>query len=454
VQERAAVLPTVASSVPGGAPDVEPWIGLLVALVLVLVNGFFVAAEFALVKVRPTQIEPFVERGELRAKVAQNMITHLDAYLSATQLGITLASLALGWIGEPAFAWLLEPVLSRIPGMTPALNHSVSLSVAFITISALHIVLGELAPKSLAIRKPEPTTLWVSLPLYAFYKLTYPAIWVLNHAANALLRLVGIEPVSEADGAQGEDELRRLLGSKHAAGISHAKREIIDNVFDLSRRTARQVMVPRADVVFLSTKNSLETNLSAARASGHTRFPVCHGQLDSVFGLLHIKDLFQRAAPPDSIEELARGIDCVPETTTLEALLRQMRSRHAHMAAVVDEHGGVSGIITLENVIEEIVGSIEDEFDQELPEVVQLTPGVYRVAGKVLVQDLEREIGIELSDRDEDTIGGVVLSEIGRSPKVGDQATLGSVRFEVLVARAHRILWLEVRVTPGEEPGC
>ena len=167
----------------------EPWIGLLVALVLVLVNGFFVAAEFALVKVRPTQIEPFVERGELRAKVAQNMITHLDAYLSATQLGITLASLALGWIGEPAFAWLLEPVLSRIPGMTPALNHSVSLSVAFITISALHIVLGELAPKSLAIRKPEPTTLWVSLPLYAFYKLTYPAIWVLNHAANALLRL-------------------------------------------------------------------------------------------------------------------------------------------------------------------------------------------------------------------------------------------------------------------------
>ena len=395
MQERAAVLPTVASGVPGGPPEMDAWVGLLVALILVLVNGFFVAAEFALVKVRPTQIEPFVERGELRAKVAQNMITHLDAYLSATQLGITLASLALGWIGEPAFAWLLEPVLSRIPGMTPALNHSVSLTVAFISISALHIVLGELAPKSLAIRKPEPTTLWVSIPLYAFYKLTFPAIWILNHAANALLRLAGIEPVTELDAAQGEERLRRLLASKHAAGISPSKREIIDNVFDLSRRTARQVMVPRADVVFLSTKTPLEASLSVARSSGHTRFPVCHGQLDSVFGLLHIKDLFHRDGPPESIEEVARGIDCIPETTSLEALLRHMRSRHCHMAAVVDEHGGVSGIITLENVIEEIVGSIEDEFDQELPEVVQLTPGVYRVAGKVLVQDLEREIGIE-----------------------------------------------------------
>jgi len=443
----------LAAGLPGSPPEIEPWLGLVLGLVLVLLNGFFVAAEFALVKVRPTQLEPLLEQGDARAKVAHHMVSHLDAYLSATQLGITLASLALGWIGEPAFAWLLQPVLALVPGMSPALGHSVSLTVAFLTISALHIVVGELAPKSLAIRKPEPTSLWVAIPLFAFFKLTYPAIWVLNHAANALLKLVGIEPVTESEGSHDEDELRRLLASKHATALSRAKREIIDNVFELAHRTARQVMVPRADVVLLTTKTPFEDSLRTARASGHTRFPLCREHLDDVFGFVHIKDLFQRDTPPESLEDVARAIEFVPETISLERLLRHMRTRRIHMAPVVDEHGGVSGIVTLENVIEELVGSIEDEFDHELPDVVQTSPGVYRVSGLVLVQDLEHELGIELSDRDEDTIAGVVLSELGRSPRAGDKVVLGPVHFEVLVAREHRIFWLEVRV-PRDEPSA
>jgi CBS domain containing-hemolysin-like protein len=436
------------AALPGEPPLVSPGWGLTLGLLLVLLNGLFVAAEFALVKVRPTQLQPLAARGDRRARVAAHMVSHLDAYLSATQLGITLASLALGWIGEPAFAWVLEPVVQRLPWASPALLHSLALTLAFLTITILHIVLGELAPKSIAIRKSEATSLWVAVPLFAFYKVTYPAIWVLNHAANGILRLVGIPPVSGGELAHSEEELRLLLSSHESGGrLSEQKSELLDNVFELSHRTARQIMVPRADVVYLTTTRTVEENLELARQSGHTRFPLCEGDLDKVVGLVHIKDLFRAAAPLASLKEVAREITFVPETLTLDRLLKRMRGERMHLKAVLDEYGGVSGIVTLENVIEEIVGPIQDEFDAEKPELVKKGEGLYQVSGAMLVVDLEDELGIEFSERDEDTIAGAVLSELGRRPRVGDKVTIGPLQLEILEVERNRIKSLHVEVT-------
>jgi CBS domain containing-hemolysin-like protein len=443
---------TMIAALPGGHGEsaIPPGWGLFLGLLLVALNGFFVAAEFALVKVRPTQIEPLASEGVRRARVARHMVRHLDAYLSATQLGITLASLALGWIGEPAFAWIIRPLFGGFADDNPQLVTSMSVTVSFLVITILHIVLGELAPKSVAIRKAEGTTLVIALPLYVFYKITYPAIWVLNHTANFLLKLVGIAPVSEGELAHDEEELRLLLSSTNTSQISTQKRELLDNVFELSHRVARQIMLPRQDVVYLSTARPLAENLRIARRSGHTRFPLCEGDLDHVVGLVHIKDLFRRERPLGSLKEVARDIAFVPETLELDRLLKRMRTERFHMAAVIDEYGGVSGIVTLEDVIEEIVGSIQDEFDVENPEIRSSGDGVYEVSGGMLVEDLEEALGIELSERDEDTIGGVVLSELGRNPAVGDRVELGPVTIEVLEVQHNRVKTVRVTVPQPE----
>jgi CBS domain containing-hemolysin-like protein len=442
-------LPLAAGGLPGGGIDLDPMVGLLLGLLLVLLNGFFVSAEFALVKVRPTQLDPYVTAGMRRGKVARHMISHLDAYLSATQLGITLASLALGWIGEPAFAWVVRPAVTLFTGRED-LVHSVALTVSFLVITILHIVLGELAPKSIAIRKPEATSLWVALPLYGFYKLTYPAIWLLNHTANSLLRLLGIQPATESELAHDEEELRRLLAASGPDRLPDQKREILDNVFELSHRVARQIMVPRADVVYLSTTRSLAENLRLARRSGHTRYPLCEGDLDHVVGLVHIKDIFRADRPIRSLEEVARPIVFVPETLQLDRLLRRMLSERFQLAAVIDEYGGVSGVVTMENVIEEIVGEIQDEFDAEKPELAQGPDGSYEVSGAMLVEDLEDALGLELSDRDEDTIGGVVLSELGRQAAVGDTVEVGPATLEVTQVHLNRIESVKITLKTAE----
>jgi CBS domain containing-hemolysin-like protein len=446
-------------TVPGAeASLIGPWWGLFVAVLLVGLNGFFVAAEFALVKVRPTQIDPYVAAGQRRAGVARHMIRHLDAYLSATQLGITLSSLALGVIGEPAFAWIIEPVVRPFVGGNTALLHSAGLTVSFLVITILHIVLGELAPKSIAIRKAEGTTLIVALPLFVFYKITYPAIWLLNHTANALIKLVGIEPMGESEITHDEEELRLLLASSNASRLSLQKRELLDNVFELSHRVARQIMLPRQDVVYLTTTRPVAENLRIARRSGHTRFPLCEGDLDHVIGVIHIKDLFRRERPITSFQEVAREIAFVPETLELDRLLKRMRTERFHLAAVIDEYGGVSGVVTLEDVIEEIVGQISDEFDVDQPEILKVDEGVYEVSGGMLIEDLEDELGIELSDRDEDTIGGLVFSELGRNPAVGDRVEVGPVDIEVLEIHLNRVNTVRITVrqpatVPDEDKG-
>ncbi|HEY4596767.1 MAG TPA: hemolysin family protein [Thermoanaerobaculia bacterium] len=430
--------------------ELTPAWGMALGLLLVALNGFFVAAEFALVKVRPTQLEPLISEGSRRARMARHMIRHLDAYLSATQLGITLASLALGWVGEPAFSWLVRPAVALVAGNNPDLVHTVSLTISFLVITVLHIVLGEQAPKTLAIRRAEGTALLISFPLYAFYKITYPAIWVLNHSANRLLRLIGVTPAAEGELAHDEEELRLLLSSSKESQLSTQKRELLDNIFELSHRVARQIMLPRQDVVYLSTQRPLAENLRLARRSGHTRFPLCEGDLDHVIGLVHIKDIFHRERPLTALPEVAREIAFVPETLELDRLLKRMRTERFHLAAVIDEYGGVSGIVTLEDVIEEIVGSIQDEFDVEKPEVVEKGEGVYQVSGGMLVEDLEEALGVELSERDEDTIGGVVLSELGRNPQVGDRVPLGPVAIEVLEVQLNRVATVRITVHQPE----
>jgi CBS domain containing-hemolysin-like protein len=452
-----AALPAALAALPAAGAAEHPFAlstgsALLLAFVLVLLNGLFVAAEFALVKVRPTQIEPAAQEGHRRAKMVRHMLRHLDRYLSATQLGVTLASLGLGWVGEPAFAGLVRPVvawIARGPG-NEGIVHSVSLTLSFLLITMLHIVLGELAPKWIAIERAETLALWLSPPVFFFHRLTFPAIWVLNRAATGLLRVFSLKPPTEGDRVHDEQELRLLLATSAGSHLTTQKRELLDNVFELSHRVARQIMVPRADVVYLSTTRPLEENLRLARRSGHTRFPLCQDDLDHVVGLIHIKDIFRSEGPVRSLEELARDITFVPETLGVDRLLKRMRIERFHVAAVIDEYGGVSGIVTLENVIEEIVGNIQDEFDTERPEVQDRGNGVYVVAGAMLVEDLEEALHIELSDRDEDTIAGVVLSELGRRAMVGDQVELGPVTIEVLEVHLNRITTLRITV-PAKE---
>jgi CBS domain containing-hemolysin-like protein len=419
---------------------------LFLAFLLVLANGFFVAAEFAIVKVRSTQLTELAEQGSGRAKMARRLTKHLDAYLSATQLGITLASLALGWIGEPAFEHLLHPLFVRF-GIGDVAAKSVSATVAFTVLSTLHIVLGELAPKSIAIQKPVGTSLWVAHLLHAFYTITYPAIWLLNNVSRAILRMIGIQPTSEHEAAHSPEELRLILAGSEKAGIlSEENREIIEGVFQFSKRTARQIMVPRTDVVVLSTTRSIEENLEKIRTTRHTRYPLSEGSLDHTIGLIHVKDLLlaQLRGPGRSLEELKRDILFVPENSTVDSLLSQFIEHKTHMAVVLDEYGGASGIVSLENITEELFGQIQDEFDRERPEIEPLGNGRYRVRGDYLIEDLADRLKIDLGEPEEETVGGYVAARLGREVTPGDKVELADLSISVLEAERFRVRWVMV----------
>jgi CBS domain containing-hemolysin-like protein len=426
---------------------------LLLAFLFVLANGFFVAAEFAIVKVRSTQLTELADQGSVRAKMARRLTRHLDAYLSATQLGITLASLALGWIGEPAFHHIIQPIFAKFGAEKFA--HTASATTAFVIISILHIVLGELAPKSIAIQKPVVTSLWVAHLLHAFYVITYPAIVLLNGVSRGLLRLIGIEPAGEhAEAAHSPEELRLILAGSEKAGIlSEENREIIEGVFQFSKRTARQIMVPRTDVVVLSTTRSIEENLEKIRTTRHTRYPLCEGSLDQTIGLIHVKDLLlaQLRGPGRQLPELKREILFVPENSTVDSLLSQFIEHKTHMAVVLDEYGGASGIVSLENITEELFGQIQDEFDRERPEIEPLGSGRYRVRGDYLIEDLADRLKIDVGEPDEETVGGYVAARLGREVSPGDKVELGDLAISVLEAERFRVRWvMVVTKTPPE----
>jgi CBS domain containing-hemolysin-like protein len=427
---------------------------LVLAFVFILANGFFVAAEFAIIRVRPTQLAEIAAEGSSRARMARRITKRLDSYLSATQLGVTLMSLALGWVGEPAFEALIHPHVIRLGVFGPAVSHSIAAIIAFTLITALHIIIGELGPKYIAIDKTLPTSLAVAHPLRGFYVLMYPAIFVLNRSSNLLLSAVGIKPASEGEMAHSQEELRIILASSEKAGVlSEENREIIEGVFQFSKRTARQIMVPRTDVVVLSTTKSIQENLDIIYKTRHTRYPLCDGTLDQTVGLIHTKDLFhaQLRGPGRPLVELRRDMLFVPENSTVEQLLSQFIEHKTHMAVVLDEYGGASGIVSLENITEELFGQIQDEFDRERPEIEPLGGGRYRVRGDYLIEDLADRLKVDVGEPAEETIGGYVAARLGREVAPGDTCELGELRISVLEAERFRVRWVLVQTTKAPE---
>ena len=424
---------------------------LILALAFIAVNGLFVAAEYSLVKVRPTQL---AELDSARARMSRHMQKRMESYLPAAQVGVTLASLALGWVGEPAFASLLLPVFRNLGIFAEPIAHSISATLAFIVISSLHIVFGEQVPKFLALSRPVGTTLWTSHMLHAFYLFTFPAIWLLSGLTNGALRILRIRPRTEG-AVESQEELRLILASSEKAGIlSEENREIIEGVFQFSKRTARQIMVPRTDVSFLSTARTIAENLEIIGKTRHTRYPLCDGTLDQTIGLIHVKDLLlaQLKGPGRPLEQLKRDMLFVPENSTVETLLAQFIEHKTHMAVVLDEYGGASGIVSLENITEELFGQIQDEFDRERPEIEPLGNGRYRVRGDYLIEDLADRLKIDLGEPAEETIGGYVQARLGREVHPGDRVELGDMSIEVVEAERYRVRWviLQTRM-PTEE---
>lgn len=460
---------------------------VLFALFLVLLNGFFVAAEFAMVKVRATRIEELAAKNRFGARKAQQAIRHLDAYLSATQLGITLASLGLGYIGEPAFARLLEPLLG---GLDPKTRHGVAFAIAFTIITALHIVIGELAPKSLALQKAEATTLAIIYPLGWFYWLFRIPIFLLNATAAVVLRLFGLKPAAEGDGeAHSEAELRLILNASHEGGeIRESEFNLVNQIFEFAHRQAKEIMIPRPDVIFLDAQKSVAENIAVTEQVNFTRYPLCNGSPDDVIGMVHIRDLLGLTvtgkrrftfvpsapdAPPaaaalpseeEALRCIARPVLRVPENKPIDQMLRTFQREHQHLAVVVDEYGGTAGIVTLEDILEEIVGDIQDEFDRTSPELEPSGKDCYHVDARMSLGKLHRTLNIESPDENPevDTVGGWILASLSNAVREGDTLPYGSATFTVTEVAGRRIRKVRVCVpepapppapSPGKEGG-
>jgi CBS domain containing-hemolysin-like protein len=395
-----------------------------------LLNGFFVAAEFALVKIRDTQLEPAIRKGSRTARVARRIISNLDASLSACQLGITLASLALGWIGEPVFSGLLTPVLNAFHIQSAQLRESLSFLVGFTALTFLHIVAGEQAPKWYAIQQPLPTSLFVAYPLRWFHKISFPFIWALNHASLWLLRRFGIEPAGEGEGVHSHDELRVMVAtSQRHSGGTDLGRSIVLNAMDLHRRRARDVMRPRHEIVVINTESSMTEALDLAEKTRYSRFPISEGgDLEKIRGVIHFKDMVawrMRAKTAEELIPAARKLVYVPPTARLEKVLQILLERKLHMAFVVDEYGGTIGMVTLENILEELVGQIQDEFDQEKPLAEPVGDNTWAIQGNFPLHDLAELAGEPLDEQqDVVTASGFVTQRLGGFPKVGDVVQL------------------------------
>ncbi len=424
-------------------------------LLLVALNGFFVASEFALVKIRASQLDALVDQGVRGAATARKAATHLDAYLSATQLGITLASLGLGWIGEPFLSHMLEPIFGFLGITSVRFIRTASFGIAFSIITVLHIVFGELAPKSLAIRKAAGVSLLVAGPLGWFYALFKPFIWLLNGMANEFLRrALRIEPVGESELAHSEEELRLILAeSQKSDEVSSLGKEIVINALDLKRRIVRDIMTPRGDVIYLDVDEPLEQEITTAIESRHTRFPLCREHLDDAIGLVHIKDLLALIREGGSdLQSIKRELLHVSEMMPLEKLLRFFLTKHAHLAVAVDEYGGAVGIVTLDNVLEEIVGAIQDEFDIAEPDYRKINETEFEVDGTHALYELEDMLDFKFDEADVTTIGGYVTSELGHLPARGENVRIGDWIVTVADADKRRVLRVHFKNDPLPEP--
>jgi len=427
---------------------------LLGVLALVLLNGFFVAAEFALVRIRETQLDMLVAKGSRRARLARHIIHHINSYLSATQLGITMVSLGLGYLGEPLFASLLTPLFHKLGIEAAQWVKPISFIIGFSVLTFLSVVIGELAPKWLTIQRPLPVALWAAHPLRWFYLAFYPLNRLLNVSARFLLRTIGLEPDASAQGGHSEEELRLVLGSAQSAA---GGRNIILNALDLKNRTVREVMRPRQEIVAFNTDAPIADCVALAEKTRYSRYPVCEGgDLDKTRGVIHIKDLYpahrdEKNKCGRDLLSAARKLIYVPETARVERLLQLFLERKSHFAIVVDEFGGTLGMVTLENALETLVGQIQDEFDSEKSELVALGDNIWEATGTLPLHELEKITGEIEHDDSVATASGWLTQKLGGFPKVGDTATVGRCELRVEEMDGARVARLKVTRRPAEE---
>ena len=407
---------------------------LIAALALVAANGFFVATEFAIARLRLTEAIELERDGRPGARSARHAVEHIDAYLAACQLGITLASIGLGVVGKPVFEELLQPVLGEAASVA---GFGLAAAAAFLVITVLHVVVGELAPKSLAISRTRTTSLMVAPWMRAFYLATKPAVDLLNAMGNLLLKPFGIPPASEAGHApHSEGELRALLQQSHDEGlIDRHDRELTENVFEFGDSRAREVMTPRPRIDSVSVDDDLRDVARLAMTSGHTRLPLCgpDGGLDAPVGVIHVKDLLDAVLERRDVvlTDVARPLARVSESTLLSEVLRDLRRRRQHIALVADEHGTTTGLITLEDILEELVGEIEDEFDMRASDEVERDGGGTLIGGEASIRLLEHELGVKIDEPHEATVGGHLVELLGRVPEVGETIELNDYDVEV-----------------------
>lgn len=415
-------------------------------LLLVLFNAFFVGAELALVRIRETQLASLAERGNRRAKRAQHIVRHIDSYIGATQFGITIASMALGVLVEPVFRELLDPIFPLLGIRSEQTQRTIAIALGFLVNCYLLIIAGELVPKAIAIRRTLQTALWVAAPLQWFYRISFPFIWVLHHTSQIILHWLGFDH-SDANETHSEEEIRFVLASAQG---SADRRDLILNTLDLRHRNAREVMRPRNEISFFDSTATLAECIELAEKTRYSRFPICvDGDLDRMLGVVHIKDVYP--ALHDDHTRLAadlsphtRKIIYVPETASLDKLLRRFLDRKLHFAVVVDEFGGTVGVITLENVIEALVGQIQDEFDAEATQFIRKADGVWEVAGTLALHDLEKIIGIVPHDDNTTTASGWVTEKLGGFPKLGDAVTFEKFELRVEAMDGTRVAKLKV----------
>jgi CBS domain containing-hemolysin-like protein len=431
-------------------------VDILLAVALVAANGFFVATEFALARLRPSQVQGWERRGRPGAKSVRHAVEHIDAYLAACQLGITLASLGLGVVGEPAFEQLLSGLLgdgAQVGGF------AISAIIAFATITLLHVVVGELAPKSVAIARTASVALAVTPIMRVFYLVARPLVDLFNGMGNLLLKPFGIPPAREAGHAPvTEDELRVLVRESALGGeIEDEEGRFTENVLTFGDRRAREVMVPRHRAQFVTTEATRDELIERIHETGRTRLPLCEPErgLDTAIGLLHAKDVLVAVAKGDDrpLADIARPIERVPESILIDELLERLRRLREHFALVIDEHGTVVGLITLEDVLEEIVGEIEDEFDPQEREWIAERDGTLVIAGWAPIRLVAERLGLDLEEHHEATIGGLILEHLGRPPEVGETVEIDGIRLQVTAAGEARIKELRVVDPAGATSG-
>ncbi|WP_050616658.1 hemolysin family protein [Bacillus testis] len=422
---------------------------LILVAILIALTGFFVAAEFAMVKVRISRINQLIDEGRRGAQAAKHVVSHLDEYLSACQLGITVTALGLGWLGEPTVKKLLYPVFHYFH-ISSSVSHILSFIIAFVAVTFLHVVIGELAPKTIAIQKAETITLMFAGPIMWFYKIMFPFIWLLNGSARLLVGLFGYKPATEHEASHSEEELRMILSDSYKSGeINQTELTYVNNIFEFDNRIAKEIMVPRTNIVTIPIDATLGEVWETIEVEKYTRYPIVDGDKDNIVGIINIKDVMsalrihQQTDRP--LMNIMKPIISMIETIPINELLLRMQKERMQMAVLFDEYGGTSGIVTVEDIIEEIVGEIRDEFDtDEVPDIRQLSDHHYLLSSMVLVEDANELLGISLSDEEVDTIGGWILSQ-KYDVQVGDVIEADGYAFTITEMDNLQILYIDVQ---------